>query len=231
MSTKLLLLKLKVWNVTIVTYGPLAPNSRMDPSSRSTLLMGHGGSCQEQVMKMMIFSVIIGKFLTNLTFEKVIKNSAKLFWHLGYKVQSLYFDEIFLSFWLFFSHYQFGQYGIYQLNVHDQNCSLEVIQDPSNPYFAILWAFFILGSLQISWIAGKSLYKNKIRPYLISRSVRYGSGLLGDDDEHDAEEAETEQERSKRKRRVKSLDAFRGLAIVIMIFVNYGGGGYSFFAQ
>ena len=79
MSTKLLLLKLKVWNVTIVTYGPLAPNSRMDPSSRSTLLMGHGGSCQEQVMKMMIFSVIIGKFLTNLTFEKVIKNSAKLF--------------------------------------------------------------------------------------------------------------------------------------------------------
>ena len=117
------------------------------------------------------------------------------------------------------------------MNVHDQNCSLEVIQDPSNPYFAILWAFFILGSLQISWIAGKSLYKNKIRPYLISISVRYGSGLLSDDDDQNAEEAETEQERSKRKRRVKSLDAFRGLAIVIMIFVNYGGGGYSFFAQ
>lgn len=35
----------------------------------------------------------------------------------------------------------------------------------------------------------------------------------------------------QKKRRVKSLDAFRGLAIVIMIFVNYGGGGYYFFAH
>ena len=40
------------------------------------------------------------------------------------------------------------------------------------------------------------------------------------------------EERPRRKnKRVRSLDAFRGLAIVIMIFVNYGGGGYSFFAQ
>ena len=28
------------------------------------------------------------------------------------------------------------------------------------------------------------------------------------------------------KRRVRSLDAFRGVSITIMIFVNYGGGGY-----
>ena len=34
-----------------------------------------------------------------------------------------------------------------------------------------------------------------------------------------------ENKDSKRKR-VKSLDAFRGLSITIMIFVNYGGGGY-----
>ena len=33
------------------------------------------------------------------------------------------------------------------------------------------------------------------------------------------------------RKRVKSLDAFRGLAITIMIFVNYGGGGYWFFAH
>lgn len=30
-------------------------------------------------------------------------------------------------------------------------------------------------------------------------------------------------------RRLKSLDTFRGLALVVMIFVNYGGGGYWFF--
>ena len=31
------------------------------------------------------------------------------------------------------------------------------------------------------------------------------------------------------KKRINSLDAFRGLALTLMIFVNYGGGGYYFF--
>mmetsp|Transcript_14361 Transcript_14361/g.29557 ORF Transcript_14361/g.29557 Transcript_14361/m.29557 type:complete len:610 (-) Transcript_14361:18-1847(-) len=31
------------------------------------------------------------------------------------------------------------------------------------------------------------------------------------------------------KRRVNSLDVFRGLSLILMIFVNYGGGGYFFF--
>jgi predicted acyltransferase len=33
----------------------------------------------------------------------------------------------------------------------------------------------------------------------------------------------------KASRRVKSLDAFRGLSVAMMVFVNYGGGGYYFF--
>ena len=33
----------------------------------------------------------------------------------------------------------------------------------------------------------------------------------------------------KTSRRVKSLDAFRGLSVAMMVFVNYGGGGYYFF--
>ena len=37
-------------------------------------------------------------------------------------------------------------------------------------------------------------------------------------------------ERAKKKdRRVKSLDSFRGLSVILMVFVNYGGGGYWFF--
>ncbi|XP_069123986.1 heparan-alpha-glucosaminide N-acetyltransferase-like isoform X3 [Argopecten irradians] len=34
-----------------------------------------------------------------------------------------------------------------------------------------------------------------------------------------------------KKERLKSLDTFRGLSLVIMCFVNYGGGGYWFFAH
>lgn len=33
------------------------------------------------------------------------------------------------------------------------------------------------------------------------------------------------------KAREKSLDAFRGFIIILMIFVNYGGGGYSFLSH
>jgi heparan-alpha-glucosaminide N-acetyltransferase len=40
---------------------------------------------------------------------------------------------------------------------------------------------------------------------------------------------ELEERAKKKQRRVKSLDAFRGLSVVMMVFVNYGGGGYSFF--
>lgn len=33
----------------------------------------------------------------------------------------------------------------------------------------------------------------------------------------------------KHPHRVKSIDVFRGLCIMLMIFVNYGGGKYWFF--
>ncbi|XP_064638984.1 heparan-alpha-glucosaminide N-acetyltransferase-like [Lineus longissimus] len=35
--------------------------------------------------------------------------------------------------------------------------------------------------------------------------------------------------RAQPRQRLKSLDTFRGVSIVVMIFVNYGGGGYWFF--
>ena len=132
------------------------------------------------------------------------------------------------------SHVNFGQYGVYQLNVSDQHCHLEAAKDPSNPYLPILWAFFIIGALQLSWFFGKKLYKWKILPLYNARAVNQGSGLLDNDQNAEdvaRDEVAEAQQRSRLKRRVRSLDAFRGLAIVIMIFVNYGGGGYSFFAQ
>ena len=57
-----------------------------------------------------------------------------------------------------------------------------------------------------------------------------GEAVIKEDPSEKGEQSEN-QEVAKSRRRVKSLDAFRGLSIVIMIFVNYGGGGYYFFAQ
>ena len=66
-----------------------------------------------------------------------------------------------------------------------------------------------------------------MRQYLTSRFTNQGDLLV----ENESENIENDQDRSKKRKRVKSLDAFRGVAIVVMIFVNYGGGGYYFFAQ
>ena len=67
-----------------------------------------------------------------------------------------------------------------------------------------------------------------MRQYFTSRFTSQGDLLVENESEN---EAENNQDRTKKRKRVKSLDAFRGVAIVVMIFVNYGGGGYYFFAQ
>lgn len=39
---------------------------------------------------------------------------------------------------------------------------------------------------------------------------------------------DNEMEQKSAKKRLKSVDVFRGIAIILMIFVNYGGGHYHF---
>eukprot|EP01125_Pyxidicula_operculata_P018410 TRINITY_DN6539_c0_g1_i1.p1 TRINITY_DN6539_c0_g1~~TRINITY_DN6539_c0_g1_i1.p1 ORF type:complete len:697 (+),score=149.63 TRINITY_DN6539_c0_g1_i1:1577-3667(+) len=74
------------------------------------------------------------------------------------------------------------------------------------------------------------ILKRKIEEMWNSKSER---GVGGLDDQEDQpfinRNSIQESEKPKPKPRLKSLDAFRGLAITIMIFVNYGGGGYWFF--
>ena len=65
--------------------------------------------------------------------------------------------------------------------------------------------------------------------------LRSGNRLVSADlgEEREAQDTvqlvETAEAEAKQSRRVKSLDAFRGLSITIMVFVNYGGGSYYFF--
>lgn len=42
----------------------------------------------------------------------------------------------------------------------------------------------------------------------------------------EAQATDNESDKPIIKKRLKSLDIFRGIAITVMIFVNYGGGGY-----
>lgn len=54
----------------------------------------------------------------------------------------------------------------------------------------------------------------------------YLSRSTSDDANDENEESKDETENPPTKKRLKSLDIFRGIAIVLMIFVNSGGGHY-----
>jgi len=141
----------------------------------------------------------------------------------------------------------FWENGVYRLRVQDFDvellkCSIDVIDAPDDPYIPILVAFVILFTVPVLTTA---IYKSRaVRRGLVWICVRYWQSQDSAQEEiipSDNSEGDTSREGDvpiprtpsppPQRKRVKSLDAFRGLAITIMIFVNYGGGGYWFFAH
>jgi len=125
------------------------------------------------------------------------------------------------------SHFQ--QYGVYQLDLN--NCDISVQTKPVNAFLPIFWAFVFLCLLAGLRLAYQSVYKTAVfRRFLVWVQLRSDSPPLLEGEEQDtAQLLESAEVAAKKARRVKSLDAFRGLSITIMIFVNYGGGSYYFF--
>jgi len=145
---------------------------------------------------------------------------------------------------------QFWENGVYRLKlVHEKGldwatleCSLGIVVEPDNPYIPILVAFIVLFTVPVTMTV---IYRSRaVRRCLVWLWVRWWQSQDSANEEiipaEDAEgsdiSTEVEQARQSpppppQRRRVRSLDAFRGLAIILMIFVNYGGGGYWFFAH
>ncbi|XP_034948931.1 heparan-alpha-glucosaminide N-acetyltransferase-like [Chelonus insularis] len=98
-----------------------------------------------------------------------------------------------------------GEYGIYQV-LYDSTCNLKTIKQPSNSYIplviliGVLVLFFSLISL------GKIIFK------------RWRKNLSSKNDIEVIEKPS--------KKRIQSVDTFRGMSILTMIFVNNGAGGY-----
>lgn len=143
--------------------------------------------------------------------------------------------------------YLFGERGWYQYKVQQSNqsesnnvkCELKVIRSPDYPYMPIWITLGVLFGMAVIWalltcITRKCKAKcKKKEPNIVNEN--------GNEEGETAEmrvtvdgEQETPQEpenQPKAKKRLKSLDTFRGIAITLMIFVNYGGGGYYFFGH
>ncbi|XP_028028527.1 heparan-alpha-glucosaminide N-acetyltransferase [Bombyx mandarina] len=97
-----------------------------------------------------------------------------------------------------------GEFGVYRLNATSDGCDIRTDREPVDIYLPLL---LLLGTLLTVWV----LYG--IMKLIMSKVRRTGKLRYGD------KELAIQQ-------RLRALDTFRGMAIVFMIFVNDGAGGY-----
>uniref|UniRef100_A0A914E4U6 Heparan-alpha-glucosaminide N-acetyltransferase n=1 Tax=Acrobeloides nanus TaxID=290746 RepID=A0A914E4U6_9BILA len=112
--------------------------------------------------------------------------------------------------------------GKYQIIVEQTSngitYSFETLESGRNNIWPIIGAiaFYILAA--ILWIVGLNAY----RRYKSDRTVSNASDAPLTSEEKPG----TTSANLKKKKRLKSLDCFRGIDMLMMIFVNFGAGGY-----
>ncbi|XP_013161632.1 PREDICTED: heparan-alpha-glucosaminide N-acetyltransferase [Papilio xuthus] len=97
-----------------------------------------------------------------------------------------------------------GEFGVYTLNATGDGCDVRTDKDPVNIYLPLLLCVGLLLGVWVLYGLGK-LIMSRIRR---TGKLRYGDKELA------------------MQQRLRALDTFRGIAIVFMIFVNDGAGGY-----
>ncbi|XP_064457684.1 heparan-alpha-glucosaminide N-acetyltransferase-like isoform X2 [Ornithodoros turicata] len=124
----------------------------------------------------------------------------------------------------------FGEKGSYLLNIsYDGTCTREVTQDPVNIHYPLGIAAAVFVLLIIIWrcirfLRRRHFFLRTLSSYSFeSQQVILGPATIGD------AASPVQQAPSPVRKRLRSLDTLRGLSIVLMIFVNYGGGKYWFF--
>ncbi|XP_030587027.1 heparan-alpha-glucosaminide N-acetyltransferase isoform X2 [Archocentrus centrarchus] len=137
--------------------------------------------------------------------------------------------------------FHFGEHGNYSLWVKNLNtsqrvnCSVVTDVDPVNTYIPILVAFLIYAGLALIFAIGKKLLELDLMNGLVLRlwssmeTERLINSELGPTRIVTPVTDNILPPSPSRGRRLRSLDTFRGLSLVIMVFVNYGGGRYWFF--
>ncbi|XP_001603332.2 heparan-alpha-glucosaminide N-acetyltransferase [Nasonia vitripennis] len=123
------------------------------------------------------------------------------------------------------SSYSFKQHGRYGWNItKDNSCSsVYTLYEPWNPYLPLLAAVMTY-LLSFAIIFTSKLIINVVRTYLAKHAESHN-------DIDRLQESESTPEMvavSKTAMRLQALDAFRGIAVLLMIFVNNGGGEYVF---
>ncbi|XP_062476603.1 heparan-alpha-glucosaminide N-acetyltransferase isoform X2 [Pezoporus occidentalis] len=140
--------------------------------------------------------------------------------------------------------YHFGEFGNYSLVVKTLStstktvsCDLVINEGPVNSYLPILFAFLVYTGALTILIVGRLLMKihavrnwvyKKLNPRETDRLI---NSELGSPNTADSVSSDLTPHlwSTASRQRLRSLDTFRGLSLIIMVFVNYGGGKYWFF--
>lgn len=138
--------------------------------------------------------------------------------------------------------FHFGEHGNYSLwvkNLNDSekvNCSVVTQADPVNSYMPILVAFLIFAGLALLSAVGKAMLGLDVVRAALFRiggsmeTERLINSELGSPGRTVGPVTDNIlPPPPSPSKRLRSLDTFRGLSLVIMVFVNYGGGRYWFF--
>lgn len=126
-------------------------------------------------------------------------------------------------------HRHLGEHGSYLLNVsHEGQCSWQVTEEPVNIYYPLIAAAAVLLFLALLWkvVACVKRLGSAFNQPSDSPSDSQ-QGILGT--AVTVEDGQVAVRAAPPKKRLHSLDAFRGLSLMLMVFVNYGGGKYWFF--
>lgn len=100
-----------------------------------------------------------------------------------------------------------GEYGSYELLIRNETCFFNTLIRPTNPYITLL----IVVGIIICFLIGVSMSR-QIWQLIQEKCVKNPDNRVPSE--------------GTKKRRVKSIDTFRGISILFMIFVNDGAGGY-----
>ncbi|XP_047206950.1 heparan-alpha-glucosaminide N-acetyltransferase [Girardinichthys multiradiatus] len=119
-----------------------------------------------------------------------------------------------------------GHYSVWiQMPAASTNpiCHFSVDRSPNNAYLPLLVAALLLAFIALLVVVVPYIHRRRCTSKCV-RVICCQDPLYSMDNEG-AHACETAAKPS----RLLSLDAFRGFALTVMVFVNYGGGGYWFF--
>lgn len=137
--------------------------------------------------------------------------------------------------------FDFGENGTYLLTVVNSTtgseCSIATIVEPDSLYLPLIVSASVLIGVGMFYALAKFLFKKyRLNSYAHNSALNSDLGtpimaasstyLIDPSDQQFL--SSTSRILSKNKNRMKSIDVLRGLSLAIMIFANYGSGGYSF---